>query len=244
MLKVPEILNLYIHEKCFGSTQLKKRRPPVFKNKTNWATISIETEINSLAFENISMAIFPKQWLHWWHEWAIVPSASRTDTTLFLAAVVPNWKGDWSKNDKGKLRPSAEKEHGTQGLPPLQSLFSPWASCQGICPLETEAPWWLNFCCWDICPKKFLLLSLLLKIVCMHASCFSHIQLFVILWTVACQEAPLFMGILQTRMLQWVAMLSSRGSSQLRDWTHISLHLLHGQMGSLPLVPLGSPKIA
>ena len=186
MLKVPEILNLYIHEKCFGSTQLKKRSPPVYKNKRNWVAISIETEINSLAFKNISMAIFPEQWLHWWHEWAIVPSASRTDSTLFLAAVVPNWKGDWSKNDKGKLRPGTEKEHGARGLPPPQSLFTSWASCQGICPLETEAPWWLNFCCWDICLKKFLLLSLLLKIVCMHASCFSRIQFFVILWTVAC----------------------------------------------------------
>ena len=29
-------------------------------------------------------------------------------------------------------------------------------------------------------------------------------------------------GILQTRTLEWVAMLSSRGSSQLRDWTCIS----------------------
>ena len=29
-------------------------------------------------------------------------------------------------------------------------------------------------------------------------------------------------GILQTRILEWVAMPSSRGSSQPRDWTHIS----------------------
>ena len=30
------------------------------------------------------------------------------------------------------------------------------------------------------------------------------------------------MGILQTRILEWVAMPSSRGSSQLRDWTQVS----------------------
>ena len=42
----------------------------------------------------------------------------------------------------------------------------------------------------------------------------SHIQLFAIQWTVAYQ-APLSMGILQTRIVEWVAMLSSRGSSQL-----------------------------
>ena len=29
-------------------------------------------------------------------------------------------------------------------------------------------------------------------------------------------------GILQARALEWVAMPSSRGSSQLRDWTHVS----------------------
>ena len=34
----------------------------------------------------------------------------------------------------------------------------------------------------------------------------------------ACQ-APLFIGILQARILEWVAMPSTNGSSQLRDWT-------------------------
>ena len=50
----------------------------------------------------------------------------------------------------------------------------------------------------------------------------SCVQLFVTLWTVACQ-APPSMGILQVRTLwEWVAMPSSRGSSQPRDQTHIS----------------------
>ena len=43
-------------------------------------------------------------------------------------------------------------------------------------------------------------------------SCLSHDQLFVTLWTVAC-EAPLSMGILQARTPEWVAMPSSRKSS-------------------------------
>ena len=47
-------------------------------------------------------------------------------------------------------------------------------------------------------------------------------------------------GILQARILEWVAMPSSRGSSQPRDWTHISC-LLHWQVGFLPLVLLGKP---
>ena len=40
-------------------------------------------------------------------------------------------------------------------------------------------------------------------------------------WTVACQ-ASLSMGILQARILEWVAMSSSRGSSQPRDRTQVS----------------------
>ena len=50
---------------------------------------------------------------------------------------------------------------------------------------------------------------------------FSRVQLFVTLWTVACQT-PLSMGIFQARILEWVAMLSSGGSSQPKDWTPVS----------------------
>ena len=46
--------------------------------------------------------------------------------------------------------------------------------------------------------------------------------LFETLWTVA-HQAPLSMGILQARTLEWVAMPSSRGSSQSRDQTQVSL---------------------
>ena len=38
----------------------------------------------------------------------------------------------------------------------------------------------------------------------------SHVPFFVTPWTVA-RQAPLSMGILQARMLEWVAMPSSRG---------------------------------
>ena len=48
------------------------------------------------------------------------------------------------------------------------------------------------------------------------AQSLKHVQLFVTLWSVA-HQAPLSMGILQARILEWVAMPSSRGSSQPRD---------------------------
>ena len=51
-------------------------------------------------------------------------------------------------------------------------------------------------------------------------------------------------GILQARIVEWVATTSSRGTSQLRDQTHISLCLLHWQVHSLPLPPPGNPITA
>ena len=52
-------------------------------------------------------------------------------------------------------------------------------------------------------------------------SVLSHIQLFVTPWSVA-HQAPLSMGILQSSILVWVAMPSSRGSSQPKDQTQVS----------------------
>ena len=49
----------------------------------------------------------------------------------------------------------------------------------------------------------------------------SHVQLFVTPRTVP-HQAPLFMGILQARILEWVSIPSSRGSSQPRDFTQVS----------------------
>ena len=46
----------------------------------------------------------------------------------------------------------------------------------------------------------------------------SHVRLLATPWTVA-HQAPLSMGILQAGILEWVAMLFSRGSSSPRDQT-------------------------
>ena len=50
---------------------------------------------------------------------------------------------------------------------------------------------------------------------------FSRVQLFATPWMIVFQ-APLSMGILQARILEWVVMPSSRGSSQPRDGTCVS----------------------
>ena len=56
-----------------------------------------------------------------------------------------------------------------------------------------------------------------------HAKLLQLCQLFVTLWTLA-HQAPLFMEILQARILEWVAIPSSRGSSQPRDSNPGLLH--------------------
>ena len=50
-------------------------------------------------------------------------------------------------------------------------------------------------------------------------------------------------GIFLARILKWVAMLSSRGSSWPRNWTPISYVSCFGRWGSLPLVPPGKPSL-
>ena len=50
---------------------------------------------------------------------------------------------------------------------------------------------------------------------------FSHVWLFAIPWTVA-SLTPLSMGFFKARILEWVAISFSRGSSWSRDRTHIS----------------------
>ena len=48
-------------------------------------------------------------------------------------------------------------------------------------------------------------------------------------------------GILQARILEWVARPYSKGSSRPRDWICISYVDSHWQAGSLPLMPPGKP---
>ena len=49
-------------------------------------------------------------------------------------------------------------------------------------------------------------------------------------------------GTFQARMLEWVAIPFSKGSSQSQVLNHPHLlHLLHWQVGSLPLAPRGKP---
>ena len=71
-------------------------------------------------------------------------------------------------------------------------------------------------------------------------SLFSCVQLFATPWSYSF-PGPSVHGILQARILVWIAMPSSRGSSWSGGWTLHLLCLLHWQASSLPLVPPGKP---
>ena len=72
-------------------------------------------------------------------------------------------------------------------------------------------------------------------------SCFSHVQLCATPRTVAHRGSSV-QGIFQTRILEWVAMPSSRGSSQPRDQTWVSHVSCDGRWVLYPWHHLGSPK--
>ena len=59
-------------------------------------------------------------------------------------------------------------------------------------------------------------------VLCSLCVSLSHVWLFATWWTVTLQ-APLSMEILQARILEWVATVSSRRSSQARNQTQVSL---------------------
>ena len=83
-------------------------------------------------------------------------------------------------------------------------------------------------------------LSIMLLETMAMVSHFSHVQLFVTLWTIALQ-APLSMEILQARILELVAMPSSKGSSQTSNWTRVSCTFCIGRQVLDHLHHLGNP---
>ena len=87
-------------------------------------------------------------------------------------------------------------------LPPLNSNSTERAYIYILNDIQTAT--WRNF-----------------DYVCVHAQSLGCVQLFATLWTVACQT-PLSMKNFQARILEWIAISYSRGSSQPRVQNHVS----------------------
>ena len=119
---------------------------------------------------------------------------------------------------------SCPQSFAASGSSPVSQLFTSGGQRIGASALGSVPP--KNIQCWF--PLGLIsLISLLSKRLSVLFQCawvlsrFSHVWLSATLWTVA-HQAPLSMGILRAKILEWVAMPSFRGSSWPRDPTCIS----------------------
>ena len=99
------------------------------------------------------------------------------------------------------------------GVSPHSPHFWPWTWGISFQLLATPVLY-----SWNVMKTKY---HQILQLKCQWRAVLSRIWHFATPWTVA-HQAPLSMGILQARILEWVAMPSSRGSSQPRVWTQVS----------------------
>ena len=84
----------------------------------------------------------------------------------------------------------------------------------------------------------YLQVVLLLWVNCVCTSMLSHVQILVTL----CHKVSSVHGMFQARILEWVAISSSRGSSQPRDWTYVSWVSSIGRQALYELRHCGSPS--
>ena len=114
----------------------------------------------------------------------------------------------WERKGLGSALPSAEGRY-------LQLSGTNSNACRQLGQRKMRMS--LCVCVWTL--NKIY--TLVINTVLCYALLLGHVQLSVTPWTAAGQ-APLSMGILQARILEWVAMSSSRGSYWPRNWTRVS----------------------
>ena len=136
------------------------------------------------------------------------------------------------------------RAHTHTHIPTLQEIFRLlyWRISKGL--FSTHTTW--EVCCIIKMVRCLCFLSLVYtscpNIYACMLSPFSSVQLFVILWTLDCQD-PVAMKILQARILEWFAMHSSRGIFPIQGLIPCLLRLLHWQVDSSPLSHMGSPAL-
>ena len=170
---------------------------------------AIDVKYPSWTSENENRsAVFDSLWTPGWVlqartlEWIAVPfprgSSQPRDLTQ-VSCIAGGFFTSWATREA--------QEYWSGGLSLLQQIFLTQESNQGLLQ-----------CRWILYQLRYQGIQKIVYIMCYAV--LSHVQLFVIPWTVA-NQAPLSMGILQARILEWVAP-SSKGSSQLRDRTQVS----------------------
>ena len=76
--------------------------------------------------------------------------------------------------------------------------------------------------------------------VCVCVCVLSHVQLFVVPWTIA-HQTPLSMELSRPEYWRWLPFPTRRDLPPLQGRNLSILHLLHWQVDSLPLAPAGKP---
>ena len=123
--------------------------------------------------------------------------------------------------------------------PETTDLYSPQSIRQGYSPLTPL--WCANSSSITVAGRNDMLELSAFVTQCMHAKSLQSCP--TLCDPVDCsQPGSSVHGFLQARILEWIAMPSSRGSSRPRNWTHVSLYLVHWQAGSWPLAPPGNPS--
>ena len=142
--------------------------------------------------------------------WCIIINQSPQFTLGFTLAVLHSIGLD-KDNDSKDNKDNDNKDNDL--YPPLQHRTERFTTLKSsvlhlLIPSSLQPLKFIDICC-----------------CCLHV--FIHsVWLLTTPWTVA-RQAPLFMGILQARIAEWVAMSPSRGSSQPRDRTQVS-HIAGG----------------
>ena len=113
------------------------------------------------------------------------------------------WEDRQKTSESGHVDGNGCQRSGKEGL--SKCLGKGFAILGGVTRVTQLSGEQALICRWHLC-------------VLSHFSC---VPLFATPWTVA-HQAPLSVGFLQARTLEWIAMPSSRGSSPPRDRIHIS----------------------
>ena len=145
----------------------------------------------------------------------------RTQSHCLLQGVVPCTAASFltplKAKDGWRSYPPLHRSMNPSGLPApqaeesLDTLSNPTSEGPGhFHPPDIHVQWALPL--HPSFPPLALSVAPKLRVRMCLPSCFHWDRLFATPQTVACQ-APLSMGILQARILEWLAMFSSRGSS-------------------------------